>query len=444
MTTAAPPAPAADTHAADTDAADTHAADSPAAHGPPSAARVAAARWRSGRGALGLAAAVVALAVLGVLLLPQSGGRRLDPGSAGPQGARAVAQVLGDRGVEVQLVERADAAREAVGGSGADTTVVVVEPSLLDPALLEGLRGLAAEVVLVEPDFIVLTALDAPVTPAGKEDDSPASDPGCDAPAAVAAGRASGGGLLFAERATSPTTPDICYVTAGAGSWAQWSDGPTRYTVVGQAAVLTNDGVADRGNAALALRTLGTSPRLVWWYADPLDGATGGGTVSASELLPRWVGPVAVQLLLVALLAVLWRARRLGRLVPEPLPVVVRSAETSRGRAALYRRAGARDRAAAVLRADVLRRLAPRFGLRPGAAPFEVASGAAGAAGRPAGDVQQLLLGPPPATDLDLALLADALDDLVEDVTTAAGGTARPSPREPAPARPARQEGTST
>ena len=46
------------------------------------------------------------------------------------------------------------------------------------------------------------------------------------------------------------------------------------------------------------------------------------------------------------LLLALWRARRLGPVVAEPLPVVVRAAETVEGRARLYRRGGARGQAA--------------------------------------------------------------------------------------------------
>ena len=63
----------------------------------------------------------------------------------------------------------------------------------------------------------------------------------------------------------------------------------------------------------------------------------------------------------------LWRARRLGRVVEEPLPVVVRAAETVEGRGRLYRAAGARDRAAEALRRGARDRLVPRLGLPAGA-----------------------------------------------------------------------------
>ena len=67
----------------------------------------------------------------------------------------------------------------------------------------------------------------------------------------------------------------------------------------------------------------------------------------------------------VAVLAMLWRGRRLGPLAAEPLPVVVRSAETAEGRARLYQDGRSLDRAAATLRAAALTRLSARLRLGP-------------------------------------------------------------------------------
>ena len=86
----------------------------------------------------------------------------------------------------------------------------------------------------------------------------------------------------------------------------------------------------------------------------------------------------------VVLLA-LARGRRLGRLVREPLPVVVRAIETTESRGRLYRRAGDRARAAAVLRSGTADRLARRLALGRGAGPAAAgARRAARATGRPA------------------------------------------------------------
>jgi hypothetical protein len=134
------------------------------------------------------------------------------------------------------------------------------------------------------------------------------------------------------------------------------------------------------------------------------------------DLLPGWVPLVTWQLVLVALAAMWWRGRRLGRLVPEPLPVVVRSSETTRGRAALYRRARARGRAATVLRARAVGALTRALGLSASATQHEVVGTASAATGTPGPQVHHTLFGPPPQTDQELSELADALDDLVESL----------------------------
>jgi hypothetical protein len=108
----------------------------------------------------------------------------------------------------------------------------------------------------------------------------------------------------------------------------------------------------------------------------------------------------------------LWRARRLGPVVREPLPVAVRSAETLLGRARLYRRARAADRAAATLRTAALRRLAGRLAVPPDAGPEAVAVRAAELAGQDPPQVREMLLGRPPADERALVRLADDLDAL--------------------------------
>jgi hypothetical protein len=373
-----------------------------------------AARWRRSRVALGVLVLVVAAGVLGVLATGRGTSGALDPGSAEPQGARALAQVLQRQGVEVV---RASRVAEAAPAAGAGSTLLVVSPDVLDPDRLAALAATDADLVLVEPDGPVLRALAPTLEPAGVVD--PTVRPaGCDDVDAAAAGRAlAGGHLVRAVPDASATT--VCFPDAGdgsAGASAVTSAGGRTVRVVGQSAVLSNDRLGDDGNAALALRALGAHPRLVWLMASPLDTAA-DAEPTTSDLLPDWVPWAAVQLGVVALLAVLWRARRLGRLVPEPLPVVVRSAETAEGRAALYRSASARDRAAAVLRAAALRRLATRLGLPASASADEVVSATARAAGRDPVAVHALLLGPAPPDEGALVALADDLDTLMHDST---------------------------
>jgi hypothetical protein len=111
---------------------------------------------------------------------------------------------------------------------------------------------------------------------------------------------------------------------------------------------------------------------------------------------------------------VLWRARRLGPVVREPLPVVVRASEAVEGRARLYRRAGAREHAAETLREATRARLRPLVGLPPDAAAGELVGAVAARVGRR--DVGGLLYGPPPGDDAGLVALARALDECEGEV----------------------------
>ena len=172
-------------------------------------------------------------------------------------------------------------------------------------------------------------------------------------------------------------------------------------TFVGVGTAFTNDALADDGNAALALNLLGATPSSSGSRRDPRRGAgrrTAAPTCptccrrGSASSSPSWSSRSSS--------LALWRGRRLGPLVAEPLPVVVRAAETTEGRARLYRRARARGRAAGtcarrrwpgcVGRSACRRRAAPSRGRRRRSprAP----------AGRPA-DVAALLYGAAPADD---------------------------------------------
>ncbi|MDR1806680.1 MAG: DUF4350 domain-containing protein, partial [Propionibacteriaceae bacterium] len=104
--------------------------------------------------------------------------------------------------------------------------------------------------------------------------------------------------------------------------------------------------------------------------------------------------------------------RRLGPLVPEPLPVAVPASEAAAGLARLYRQAGARGHAAAGLRAATAGRLAARLGLPPNAQPATVGERLGLALGRDPGTIVGLLYGPPPATDAELVALAQQLHEV--------------------------------
>ncbi|MEU4772386.1 DUF4350 domain-containing protein [Micromonospora sp. NPDC023644] len=131
---------------------------------------------------------------------------------------------------------------------------------------------------------------------------------------------------------------------------------------------------------------------------------------------PGWLWALLAQLAVAALLAALWRARRLGPPAVEPLPVTVRSAETVLGRARLYEQAGARGAAARTLRTAALDRLTPRLHLPPTAPPADVAAAVAARTGDDPRWTDEVLHGVEPETDQELLDLARALDRLTRAV----------------------------
>ena len=176
---------------------------------------------------------------------------------------------------------------------------------------------------------------------------------------------------------------------------------------------MRNDNLDDDGVAALDVNAITDSRRVtsVVWLLPGAD-AGGPGKPSMWDLFPDGTLRVIWWAVAVGLLLMLWRARRLGGVVTEPLPVVVRAAELVEGHGRLYARAGARDRAAGALRHATTARIARRLGLPRGAGAVEVAAAIAPLVGRPPGDVAALLTGPPPADDAGLVQLAEELDRL--------------------------------
>jgi hypothetical protein len=360
--------------------------------------------WRRHRTAWVVAAFALA-AVVVVLLVggPPATTTPLDPDNPGRDGARAVARVLDSQGVDVRVVRGADALDRVE--LDASTTVVVTSTYYLGRStvrrLLDHLAG--ADLVVAEPDPGVVTALglDAPswtVTP-GADRAASCSDPLLD------------GLVVRVDFGTEYDAADGCFPGEHGHLVARPRAG---VTLLGASRLLTNDQVLRADNAAVALRMLGQHDRLVW-YVPEVDDLVGGDGVSLRTLVPEcivpglWIAGATV----VALL--LWRARRLGPLVTEPLPVTVKAIETAHSRGRLYRSSGDRAHAARALRRAARSSIATRLHL-PVAGTVEDAlvRDVARHTGRPVDQVRMLLSegAPAPATDDDLITLANDLATL--------------------------------
>ncbi|WP_426562291.1 DUF4350 domain-containing protein [Angustibacter sp. McL0619] len=375
-----------------------------------------------------LAAVLVAAVGLSLLLLRPSSGARLDPASAAPDGSLALVHVLRDHGVDVRVRHRfADVSRD-VGQASGPVGVVVARPDLLGVGRAADLRRLTqdgrSDLVVVAAGNDVLADLDLPYG-SGPAAETGLLHPACGAALPTRAGTAYFDDLAYSRNDIAQTHGQTasCYPVqrlpgqpaAAAYVEIAFDDGRIT-TLLGSGTAMTNDRIGTDGNASLSVGALGRRAELVWWTPDPLDGAPQAEAPTINELLPDAVRYGALQLVVVLAVVIIWRARRFGRLVPEPLPVVVRAIETTRGRAQLYRRARARGRAAQVLRVAAVRRLATRTGLARTADVSAVAAAVATATGRPADQVEDLLVGPDPADDATLVRLARDLDALEKEV----------------------------
>ncbi len=361
--------------------------------------------WRRNRLAAGLAVAVAGMLWLAASVAGSGPRGVLDPEAYDPAGAHALQVLLQQQGVEVT---RTTDVPSTVQGAAADTTVFVPMPSLLSPEELTALSSLPGSLVVAEAGQEQLQALGVTAQVTGL-DEVTELEPSCTDEAATNAGRALAGGFAYRlEGARS------CYPTGDGGSLIHLEG----LTLLGAADALTNGHLDEQGNAALAVGLLAQHPRVLWLVPSPTRAAFGSRPVrSPDDLLPGWLHLVRWQLLVAGCVLAVWRGRRLGRVVLERLPVVVRASETVEGHGRLYQSAGARDAAAEALRESARRSLS-RLAHGGTVTPEVLVDLACARSGRDPIGVQTLLYGPTPTDDAALVRLARSLDALVATTLT--------------------------
>ncbi|MFE0348091.1 DUF4350 domain-containing protein [Streptomyces griseoluteus] len=376
--------------------------------------------WTRNRGIALAVLLLLAGAVAIAVIRSQTKHGDLDPRSADPRGSRAVAELLADRGVTTRVVTTLDAARDAVGP---DTTLLVAVPDLLthrqQTRLAEATASSGGRTVLVAPGDWSVGRLAPGVTASPVTTLETTLDPDCTLPEAHRAGSAETGGIRYR---TTAADADACYPSGRRATLLRLpaTSGTGDTVLLGAPDILLNNRLDKQGNASLALQLLGSRPHLVWYLPSLADSsAADTGRKSLFDLLPSgWLWGT-LQLVVAAVLAAFWRGRRFGPLVPERLPVVIRASETTEGRARLYRKADARDRASAALRSAARTRLAPLVGVPAAQAhTLEALLPALSARLPDSGEqaLHSLLFGAPPRDDAALIALTDRLDALEREV----------------------------
>ncbi len=387
---------------------------------------------------LGVGALVLALVLLAVLAGRTPTGDPFDVRSAAPDGYRAIATLLRDRGATVREVPLAelDPSDELPDGD----VVYVPLASELTPVDLEHLRERTsggATLVLGEP----------PAT-----DDGSFADPDvffgsmwvdaralADEPAleegpgrCTIAELRDLGPIDVAFAGTVPVAPEArhCYGDDTSAAFQVRTNGLGREIVLSSPYLWVNarlqpakeSGGEPLDNAVTALRLLGPAPdgaapgtRIVIVRSVGATGLTSGSQDPIS-LLPVPVKLMLLQLLGAFLIYLWWRSRRLGRPVVEQVPVEIEGSELVAAVGDLLRRKGNAARAADTLRAETRRELGMRLGVPPTAPLGALVELVATRSGRDAAEVRAALDTDPVPDATHLVRLARTLHGLRQEV----------------------------
>jgi hypothetical protein len=340
----------------------------------------------------------------------------LDPANPGFTGARGLAHVLSDHGVGVSVVR---SQRELLDQTVDDaTTVVVTGTNHLSGRTAKAAlthSASAASMVLLAPDQEVVKGMGLPVDSHLTGLTNIAA--GCAIAMVGKDFRLARAGLAYTPTA-SGSGATTCFPDKADGGGAMVSlpaaAGRPPVILLGEDSLISNGAILDSDNAAIALRLFGQTNRLIWYVPSLADIAASERT--SRSIAPSWFEPGLALATSAVLFLCLWRGRRLGRLVTEPLPVIVRAVETTESRGRMYRKSRDRTRALAVLQLATRRRLAAYLGLSPASAISSVAAAAAAVSGRNYQDVLELLNSPSAHDDSSLLELANTLAALEKEV----------------------------
>ena len=171
-------------------------------------------RLRRARGWMILAALFGVIVALSIARSSDDDGALLSAKNPGPDGARAMAEVLRSRGVDVRQATTLSGARIA---DPSETTLAVVLPSTLADYQIDSILSYPGEIVFIGVSRELLAAID-PNLGSTFSTESTLRTPGCGDPDAIAAERiVSDGAEVFASGVAGAT---VCFAgEAGSGPY---------------------------------------------------------------------------------------------------------------------------------------------------------------------------------------------------------------------------------
>ena len=349
-----------------------------------------------------------------------------DPDNPEDNGMQALARVLEQEGVDVTVARGLPALLRSPVSS--NTTVLVAGTALLGSDAGHQVMEYAASagrLVVLTPESNTEEALGLPVEGSSRAQTGAAA-PACEATLlhwregdeiSASSRLVEVTGEAGSAQPCFPPTPGYNAGGAQAGFLvelpaAATGTGPDTI-VAGIAGSLTNQHITADANAAAGLRLLGAHEQLVWYLPSIADA---GDTPPQSliDVLPDAFVPSMVVLVLALGATMIWRGRRLGPVVTEPLPAVIRSVETTQSRSRMYQRAADRERALASLQLAARRRLAARVDLSQHAPPEQVVRALAEATGRHTDELHRLLVDASAPDDETLVRIAREVRSLEE------------------------------
>lgn len=330
-----------------------------------------------------------------------SNDRLLDTSSVENQGAAGYIHLLKARGYDVNVVRNGLTIESALNQAGEDTTVMVSPDAAVYGRLGRSLqRTKAGRVVLLAPSQQILSAakveadrLDrqaAVSTSTRPECSSELTAPVREVPASL------GATSYEAETATTvcfPTVPAVQGVFRGG---LLVFDKPNQTTIVlGTVHPLTNSYLATKDSAALGLSLVKGTKKIVW--IDPKLADFQNNTPNQqkpSNDMPSqlsWMNSLKWWALFLIAMVGLWQGRRLGRIVTEYLPVMVKSSETARGLGRMYSGSKSYERSLELLQSAASVRISKLLGVHPSSTQQDLIAIIAQALGRNETEVSSIL-----------------------------------------------------